>query len=255
MERHRNSFGIVSTVVVLIFIVLSAFIVQRKFHAGEAAKSERRNQIIQLYIKYEFSNGNVKLRKFDLVGTIPIFIECKGLDQSLCQHAKQTLDRSFEPSINAQLKLSASPVITFDFADSKQMGTLLPLATEEYAGGVSDVSDPECVMFYQYADPRILRGKIIASTDQAPNKLRACMIVQIGRLLGPGFSVTDKFSLQWSAALGKESDEKLDQTRHISSILEYIHMCQELKPGMLESEVLKILLMSTHCALNLEGIN
>lgn len=241
--------------VILILGMFSALIVPRNVLADEAAISERLKQIVQLYIRNEFSNGNVKLRKLDLFGIIPFSGECVGLNQSQCIFTKKTLDRSFEPSASAQLKISTSPVITFVFAGGKQAGSLLSTAIEEYAGGVSDISDPQCAMFYQYADSRILRGKIIASIDLPANKLRACLIVQINRLLGPGFSLTDKFSIQWNAALSKKSEEKLDQTRHISAILEYIHMCPKLKPGMLESEVLKVLLVPTNCASNLEGIN
>lgn len=237
----------------MIVSLFSVFIIEGKLQAGDSAKSERRKQLVQLYLSDEFANGNVKLRKFDLVGTVPISIDCGSLDQSECQFAKQTLDRSFEPSANAELKLSTKPVIIFTFARRTETEALLPLAIADYAGGVSDVSDPECAMFYQYAEPRILRGKIIASTDQPQNKLRACLIVQINRLLGPMFSLTDKFSLRWSASLSKESDEELDQTRHIAAILEYLHMCPKLQPGMSENEVLRVLVTPTNCGLNLEG--
>ncbi len=257
MRCHHNlrNYIIASALIAVIVVMFSAFILPGNVLADEAAISERRKNIVQLYVRNAFSNGNVKLRKFDLFGTIPITGECVGLNQSQCIFTKQTLDRSFEPSANAQLKASASPVITFVFAGGKQMASQLPPAIAEYAGGVSDISDPQCAMFYQCADSRILRGKIIASIDQPANKLRACLIVQISRLLGPGFSLTDKFSIRWSASLSKESEEKLDQTRHISAILQYIHMCPKLKPGMSESEVLKVLLVPTNCALNLEGIN
>lgn len=222
-------------------------------HADDDVVSPRWRELVQYYIENEFANGNLTLRKFDLVGAIPISIECGSLEQSVCESAKKTLNQSIEQSVNLQLALSTTPAITFVFANNSQLKILSPQVVDDYSGEVSDVSDPECEVFYKYSGSRIQRGKLLASTDQPLNKLRACLIVQASRLLGPGFSGTDKFALRWSASLSRESDEELDQTHHITGILEYIHMCPELTAGLPESEVRRILLSPSSCISKIEG--
>jgi hypothetical protein len=245
----------VAMTVVAIAVMFSAFTAPLNLRANEVSVAERWNQLVDLYIKNEFSNGNLKLRKFERVGPIAIVIDCGSLEQSVCQHAKQVLNESFEPSANVRLIPSKLGEITFVFDNSAHLEAMLPIAMKENAVGVSDTSDRQCAMFYKFADSTIQRGKIFASTDQPPNRLYACLVFQIGRLLGPGFSLTDRFSDAWDGILSLSSDDKLKQIGHIYGMLEYIHMCPELVPGMSEDQVHRALLNPTGCMSKLERIN
>ena len=220
-----------SMMIVVIVCVFSAFIASRELRAGEATVSERRKQLVDLYIQNEFSKGNTKLRKFERVGPFAIKIECGSLEQSVCQQAKQVLNKAIEPSANIRLIPSELGLITFVFDNSVHVEALLPNAVKEYAGGGSDTSDRYCAVFYSYSDSRILQGKIFVSTDQPPNKLYACLVFQVGQLLGPGFSQTDRFSDAWNGIFELIVGHKLKRIRHIYGMLEYMHMCPELIPG------------------------
>ena len=241
--------------IALAAVAISVIFLQGNAFATEVTISEHWKQLVDLYIKNEFSNGNVKLRKFERVGPIAIVIDCGSLEQSVCQNAKQVLDESFEPSANVRLIPSKLGEITFVFDNSAHLEAMLPIAMKDNAGGVSDTSDRQCAMFYKFADSTIQRGKIFASTDQPPNRLYACLVFQIGRLLGPGFSLTDRFSDAWDGILSLSSDDKLKRIAHIYGMLEYMHMCPELVPGMSEDEVRRALLKPTGCMSKLERTN
>jgi hypothetical protein len=245
----------ISMAIVVIVGMFSAFAAPRNASANEVTVSERRKQLIELYIQNEFSKGNNKLRKFERVGAFAISIECGSLDQSVCQHAKQILDEAFEPSANVRLVPSVLGLITFVFDNSAHIEGLLPNAVKDYAGGVSDTSDRQCAIFYRHANSLIEQGKIFVSTDQPSNRLYACVVFQIGRLLGPGFSQTDRFLDAWDGLLSRSSYSKLKQIAHIYGILEYMHMCPELVAGMSEVEARRALLRPDGCMSKLEGIN
>jgi hypothetical protein len=253
VEHHRNFGKFILMAVAIVAICI--FSLQQKAFATEVNVSERWKQLIDLYIKNEFSKGNARLRKFERVGAIPIAIECGSLEQSDCQHAKQVLNGAFEPSANLSLIPSALHLITFVFDNSANVKAMLPIAAKEYASGFFDTSDPQCAIFYKYADSSIQQGKIFAATDQPSNRLYACMVFQIGQLLGPGFSITDRFSDAWDGILSLSSDDKMKQIKHIYGILEYMHMCPELVAGMSEVEARQSLLNPNGCMTKLEGIN
>jgi hypothetical protein len=245
----------ISLAIVVIVGMFSAFAAPPNASANEVTVTERRKQLIELYIQNEFSKGNSKLRKFETVGAFAISIECGSLDQSVCQNAKQILDKAFEPSANVRLVPSVLSLITFVFENSAHIEGLLPNAVKDYAGGVSDTSDQQCAIFYSYANSRIEKGKIFVSTDQASKRLYACVVFQIGQLLGPGFSQTDRFLDAWDGLLSRSSDDKLKQIAHIYGILEFMHMCPELVAGMLEVEARRALHRPGGCMSKLEGIN
>ena len=249
----RNSRKLIA--MALAVVAISVIFLQGNAIATEVTVSERWKQLVDLYIQNEFSKGNVKLRKFELVGAIAIVIECRSLEQSVCQHAKQVLDESYEPSTNVRLVPSALGVITFVFDTSAHVEAMLPIAAKDYADGVSDTSDRQCAMFYKYTESSIKRGKIFASTDQPPDRLYACLVFQIGRLLGPGFSQTERFLEAWDGILSRSSNDKLKRIGHIYGMLEYMHMCPELVAGMSEDEVRRALLKPTGCMSKLERIN
>ena len=249
MKWHRN----LNKTLFCIMFLLGFF--PRNFSiADDMAISQRWNQLVEYYIENAFANGNLTLRKFDLVGTIPIAIECPNLTQTACATGGKILSMSIDQSPNLQFKLSEQPAVTFVFGVNSQIKSFSEQALKDYSGGISDVSDPECEVYYKYSGSRIQQGTIFASINQLPAKLSACLIVQVGRLLGPGFSATDKFSLRWSAALRLQTEEQMGQTKNITGILEYIHMCPELTPGLTEVEVRKILLSPKSCISKLEGV-
>lgn len=252
VHAHRSPKNFIA--MALAAVAFSVIFSQENAFATNVTAFERRKQIVDLYIKNEFSNGNIKLRKFELVGAIAVIIECGSLEKSVCQQAKQVLNETFEPSANVRLIPSSLGVISIVFDNSTHVEGMLPIAVKDYASGVSDTSDRQCAMFYQYADSTIQRGKIFVSTDQPSNKLRACLIVQIGRLLGPGFSQTDRFSDIWRGLLSRSSDDRLKRIAHIYGILEYMHMCPELVAGMSEFEARRALIRADGCMSKLEGI-
>jgi hypothetical protein len=244
---------------VYLFAILSMLIcdtlLQVRALAKDVAVSQHWQQLIELYIKNEFSAGNKNIRKFERVGPFAITIECGSLGQNDCENAKQLLGESFEPSANVLLIPSELGLISFVFDTSAHLESMLPIAIKDYAGGVSDTSDRQCSMFYKHTASRIQKGKILIATDQPNNKYYSCLVFQIGRLLGPGFSLTERFSDAWDKAFKSSSNSKLKQIAHIYGVLEYMHMCPELVAGMSETEARRVLLRPNGCMSKLQGIN
>ena len=213
-------------------------------------------QAVSAYIDRAFSNGNKELHKFYLDGSLPIGVECKYIDDAICDTMNETVQQASKPNYYLPFAVSTNPFLKFVFVDKAHIAELASQAEAQFKGGISDTSDMECEMFSVLSGAEILSSQVLISTGQTRKKIRACLIYQTLLASGLGDVKADQFSLDWGADRGKGisilSDSQMDGYQKISVIMESIHMCKQLSPGMDFDQVKSILLSTEDCFIGLK---
>lgn len=213
---------------------------------------------VSFYIERVFTNNNKELRKFYLDGAVPIGTECKYIDDATCVTMEDARERAFLPDFYLHFAVSTNPFLKFVFVDNAHIGELATQAELQFKGGISETSDFECQVFSILSGAEIQSSLVLVSADQSPKKIRACLIYQSLLALGIGDTKVDKFSFDWGAnrsqgtRISALSETDMDGYQNASVIIESIHMCKQLIPGMDLEQVKNILLSTEDCFVGLK---
>ena len=211
--------------------------------------------VVDSYINMAFSGGKRPfITKFDLQGPIPLEVNCSIPSSAKCAELNTTLSHAVQTNLNVRFSFGLDPAIRVEFFPPESSRDILGLAQEEFVAGTSDVSDPECMTFMMKSENVIVKSKILISSGQPENKLKACISEQFARALGLGSVGDSGFATLWTNGLRVFGDQDYVKLEDSNGILEYVHQCPEIQAGMTAAEVRSKLELKTSCISKLGGV-
>jgi hypothetical protein len=210
----------------------------------------------QAYIDSAFGNGNKLLVKFDTRSSIKVSYKCTAQIRLKCVIFSGTFTDVFKDAILGAKRLK----IEFDIQNPQFEVIASDVSSlEEYKASYSkvfenkylDSSDLECQLYYELDSTLnlITRAAIIVSVESPLRKNIFCIATQIRRAVGLVAHDRLTFSDIWTSdpALPKASQQWFEQFVLSYTMLDLVHMCAELKPGMNLAEVNVELVPSSSC--------
>lgn len=242
---------------IFLAITLSLVLVS-SIQAEAQSKDSKLKEVVEFYGKRAFAyNTRTKLRKFDVSGALPFFIECYPNSDDRCAKSYLTVVNALRVSANVKFVLSENASLRFVLTNDANMNKKSQQMVDLFKGGFLDISDSGCQVFYAMSGPKITESVILVSADQAELKQKICLTVQIGQALGLSTPANQDFKSLWT--IEPSGYQHLDERRYAElqqnySILEYIQMCPELRAGMTLHEVIDNLVSATTCTRDLGGV-
>ena len=220
--------------------------------------SEKWQNYIKTYANIAFASGTREsLRRIEVSEAIPMEINCSIPSEISCKKIREIISHNVQIDVNFRFRFDVNPIIRIEFFDKTNADAIRKVAEEEFAGGISDVSDIDCEMFIRLEGSNIIHSKVLISSEQAELKLRACLIVQVGQAVGLGPVDGGGFATIWSHkpyGLSDLDDHGIRLLRDTYGFDEYLHMCPELHAGMKLEEVKAKLELPDSCISKIGGI-
>lgn len=208
-------------------------------------------QTVNSYISIAFPTSGKSLVKFDTQGPIQASFVCEGLTAEQCTLNANAMRESVHVNGNLEFDFSKQESqIRFVFGQNDFIGRKSSELSLQYHDGIIDISDPKCQVFIGVKGSAIQSADILISDEQPVLRKKICLFVQLSTALGLHIFGNLKFTDQWKAipgGLDQVTDENFrNQIKRVVAI-EYIHMCELLRPGMLADETRTILSTSISC--------
>jgi hypothetical protein len=209
------------------------------------AEYNRREALIVSYLKRAFAyDENAKLRKFDIQGAIPISFECRATVRENCAKSLISANDAIRETKNLKFDESFFPKLRIVFADRQKAEIVKQEFASSYVDGLVDVSDPDCLVFTSQQGSTITNAAIVLSVDQFALRQKICLTIQLSQALGLSSPGKLGFSEIWKSEQdGYENmtHEKFLELRQTSTMLNSIHMCPSMMPGMKVIDVIRLL--------------
>ena len=222
------------------------------FAEQQVSQSTRFAEVKRAYLEAAFGDGNLSLIKFETDGNIRSTYICNPRDRQKCAAFANTVNSSIRSAGSLRVEFGQDKA-PFEIIASGAMNLegYRVVYSKRFSGKMIDASDIECQLYYDLDTARnsITRASLIVSFNATPTKIRFCLISQFRRAVGLSNKPFDSFSEIWNAdpALAGASDQLLDKAVHSYTLLELIHMCPDLKPGMTVQAVDAELIPSSPC--------
>ncbi|MDP8995550.1 MAG: hypothetical protein M3O03_00900 [Pseudomonadota bacterium] len=193
------------------------------------------DRLIKEYLKDAFSLQKQTLLKFT-TWPIPTEITCEGLQQQDCRQGIDAVNQAVHVGISFNLDFKTKPTqLEFQFVPAEAVEERSAADSKLFAGGFMDKSDPDCQVFYSLRGSEIIDAKLLVSVGQASLRKRLCIQVQLFKAMGLHAFGDETFAEQWvHKPLGVQDSTEADFGPGVHSyfIIEAIHACPQLHPGM-----------------------
>lgn len=209
-----------------------------------------RDKLINGYLKAAFSPQRQTLRKF-AIWPVPTETTCEGLQQQDCKQAKDAIRQAAHVGMWFNLDFSMKPAkLEFQFVPPEAVAAQSAADSKEFADGFADKSDPNCQVFYSMNGSEIVNAKLLVTIGQPSLRERLCIQVQLFKALGLSAFGDETFAEQWiHKPLGVQDSTEADFApgAHSYFIVEVVHACPQLHPGMTMDEARDSLLTDSTC--------
>lgn len=210
------------------------------------------------YMRLSLLNPSGVLRKISKAGPITVRAICVPPTSEKCD--KSVINRKINDALprNSRIRLKValrSPDITILHMEQAGLANRKKELSKFYYGGFSDSDDLDCQLYYSLKNNEIQKLVIVVSLDSANLKQRLCLASQIYQ--GFGLSLPDglSFTKLWQTLHNGGSSHTEELVAGLVKgfkVLEYIHMCPDIKPGMMASDLGRHLVDSSSC---IDGIH
>lgn len=201
-------------------------------------------------------NPDGALRKIAKSGKLAILAQCTS-SRKRC--VKSTLNKQVNDAFlrNKRIEVvvtSQDPDIKIMYVGASDLAKRRQDLKILYFGGFDDSEDPDCQLFYSIKQNVIQNMTIVISLDSPEIKQRFCVASQIFQGLGLSLPVGLPFSKLWKNGRDRKNPFNEETVLGLIDgyrILEYIHMCPDIKPGMKAPALRRLLERSSRC---LDGV-
>jgi hypothetical protein len=157
-----------------------------------------------------------------------------------CVLLRDRINRSFATNENLRLRPTQSlGDLQVFFADQNIVAFKKGELDKLYLGEFRDSSDKDCALYYKSKKAVVFDRVILVSLDASVAKQRMCLAVQFFQSLGLSFEGQRQFSKLWADgpdALSIVNDSEFERLVGGLKVITYIHMCEDIIPGMTKDE-------------------
>jgi hypothetical protein len=253
MDSRRSSKFVLR--IVFGFIIFSAVATKLVLpsHGGEMPPEH-----VETYIQLSLLNSNGALRKIAKSGPLAIQGVCIASPTIGCNKSilNDQINGAFLRNSGIEATVaSENPDIKIIHIGEMGLAIKRRELSALYLGGFSDSDDLDCQLYYSIKENMIEKVVIIVSLDSPVLKQRFCLASQALQGLGMSLPNGLPFSKLWknpTDGLNTFNYEFVSRITKSYGILQRVHMCPEIKPGMKASDIRQLLVGSTIC---LDGID
>ena len=252
MHCRRNTEFVLRTIFGFMIFSAAAINLVLPSHGGEMPPEH-----LETYIQLSLTNSNGALRKIAESGPLAIQGVCIASPTIGCNKSilNDQINGAFLHNSGIKAKVtSENPDIKIIHIGSMGLANKRRELSALYLGGFSDSDDLDCQLYYSIKDNMIGKAVIVVSLDSPVLKQRFCLASQALQGLGVSLPNGSPFSKLWknpTDGLYTFNDEFVSKITKSYGILERIHMCPELKPGMKAPDIRQLLVGPSSC---LDGI-
>lgn len=253
IQRRHNSEFVLRIVFVLVIFCTAAIKSALPSNGGEMPPEQA-----AVYVQLTLLNSNGALRKISKTGPLAIQAVCVASPTIGCN--KSVLNNQINSALfqNSGLDIkvtSENPDIKIIHIGALGLANKKREFSTLYLDGFSDSDDLDCQLYYSIKENVIEKVVIIVSLDSPVLKQRFCLASQALQGLGVSLPNGLPFSKLWknpTDGLYAFTAEFVSRITKSYGIMEYIHMCPDIKPSMKAPDIRRILVENSRC---LDGLD
>jgi hypothetical protein len=254
IHRQRNSsdYKLIKIMFLWLLAGMACVPLIKSSYAFELPQEEKAT-----YLRLALGNPSGVVRKFSKTGLLAMRSACKSIQRDKCDMAvlSKRINSAFGDNNHIEVRVARqNPDFDFIFVDANDAMSIKRKISNLYIGGFIDSDDPDCQLYYSIKQNVIEKVKIVVSLDSPEFKQKLCLALQLSHGLGLALTSGLPFEKIWKQGPAEMLDgENVFTERNVHQIAEgyavfsYVHMCPDIKTGMKDDELMRILSGNSIC--------